>query len=944
MEQVLEQRPARLGDYLPCTAGHLESVLRWQAERTGGTTRRRLGDLLVESRALSRLQLRAGIEAQRVDRLRRCVLFAAFSRDDLTCMIHAFTEATADDGEVFIHQGTSERQLFVLASGEADVFRINADAEEVLLATVRPGEPVGEMGYISGGPRIASVRARGRCELLCTSYEQLRTLLAGTPRLDGAFLDVIARRLVHTSRLYEQGQHRLRRVERTLQRLGDFLDLSELAEVGAGIEILLDRLVRTASALTEADRASLFLIDPVTGELWSMVAEGTEAREIRIPAGHGIAGWVAKHKEVLNVADAYQDPRFHRDVDQHTGYRTRTILCTPIWSLGNEVLGVVQVVNKREGLFGDADEHMIRAFAHQAAVAVENFRLHRRMLANHRRLATLLDVASSVADTLDLPSLVRKIVARTPEALHCERASFFVVDDATGELWSMESHGSELSEIRFPMSEGLAGHCASSGEIVNVPDAYQDRRFNRQVDRITGYHTCSVLCVPVTNREGKITGVTQCINKQEGRFVEEDEQLLRAMSSQISVALDNARLHAREVGTRHYLERVQESIASAILTLDEGYRVVVHNRAAARLLPAVARESASRDLRELLGAQNRELLALVESAYAEHEATAREGLALHRTRDDTSTINASVVPLEDADGAFTGLVLVMEDITRERQVKSAFSRYLAPAVIDQLLANPHRLRLGGEQRDVTVLFTDIEGFTALSENVDPEQLVQLLNDYFEIACQAVFEHGGTIDKIVGDSLHVLFNAPVDQPDHARSAVRCALALDVAAQSLIARRASEGLSLGRTRVGINTGRCAVGNFGGAARFDYTAHGDAINTAARLEGANKYLGTRICVSSSTVAACADIAFRPIARVLVQGRREAIEVFEPLHAQDAHSPRIAAYLGAYERLEAGDLGAATIFAELTRRYPDDELARMHATRLARSETGTVIELTGK
>lgn len=278
-----------------------------------------------------------------------------------------------------------------------------------------------------------------------------------------------------------------------------------------------------------------------------------------------------------------------------------------------------------------------------------------------------------------------------------------------------------------------------------------------------------------------------------------------------------------------------------------------------------------------------------------------------------------------------------------RQIRNAFGHYLAPQVVEQLTANPGMLKLGGEKRETTFLFSDVAGFTTLTEKLEAPMLVHLLNAYLDEACRIVLEHGGTIDKIVGDALHVMFNAPSDQPDHAERAVRCALALDAFCQRFIAEQKQQGLDVGVTRIGINTGVTVVGNFGGAARFDYTAHGDAINTAARLEGVNKYLGTRTCVSETTRARCQGLRFRPVADLVLKGKSEALGVFEPI--LDGHDE---AHLHAYEqafaamRAEAPD--AAERFAALHARYPNDPLAAFHARRLAAGERGVHIVMADK
>ena len=279
-----------------------------------------------------------------------------------------------------------------------------------------------------------------------------------------------------------------------------------------------------------------------------------------------------------------------------------------------------------------------------------------------------------------------------------------------------------------------------------------------------------------------------------------------------------------------------------------------------------------------------------------------------------------------------------------RQVRTAFAHYLAPTVVQQLVDHPEALRLGGERRETTFLFTDLAGFTSLAEGLEPDVLVRLLNEYLDGTCRIVLHHGGTIDKIVGDALHVMFNAPSDQPDHAERAIRCALELDGFCRDYAARQRTLGIDLGDTRIGVNTGETVVGNFGGATRFDYTAHGDAINTAARLEGVNKYFGTRICVSETTLAHCPWPHHRPIGRLVLKGKSEGLGTFELLDDARAEAPEIEEYMRAWRLLEAENPAAVAAFARLAERYPADGLIAFQATRLKTGMSGPVIRLTGK
>ena len=281
---------------------------------------------------------------------------------------------------------------------------------------------------------------------------------------------------------------------------------------------------------------------------------------------------------------------------------------------------------------------------------------------------------------------------------------------------------------------------------------------------------------------------------------------------------------------------------------------------------------------------------------------------------------------------------------QKRQVRKAFSSYMAPALVDQLVGDPDRLTLNGETREMTFLFSDIAGFTSFTESATPELLVSVLNEYLDAMCRAVMEHGGTIDKIVGDAVVAIFNAPLDQPDHAQRGVDCALAMDHISENFIQKMKERGMAFGATRVGVNTGTAIVGNFGGSERFDYTAHGDAINTAARMESVNKHLGTLVCIAGTTVAQCHDHFFRPVGALILKGKTEAIEAFEPITEQESTTPLMVKYKEAFEHLLREAPDTAELFAALKQEYPQDPLINLHHERLVAGKLSATITLAEK
>jgi adenylate cyclase len=283
---------------------------------------------------------------------------------------------------------------------------------------------------------------------------------------------------------------------------------------------------------------------------------------------------------------------------------------------------------------------------------------------------------------------------------------------------------------------------------------------------------------------------------------------------------------------------------------------------------------------------------------------------------------------------------------RERQAAaeraySSLSRYFSPNLAQRLADERDAINLAGQRREIATLFTDIASFTPLVETLEPSVLGPLLNDYLTGMTDIVFAHDGTVAKIIGDALHVLFGAPGEQPDHASRGVRCALALDEYAESFRDQCRQKGIPLGITRIGVHAGPAIVGNFGGTRFFDYTAYGDTINVAARLEGANKQLGTRICVSATLASKVDGFKGRPVGELVLRGKSQALRVYEPLRDEQFGSTQTVSYMGAFGKLEASDAGTMAGFAAHVGQYPEDQLASFHLKRLLNGHTGIRIIL---
>ncbi|MDH3668847.1 MAG: response regulator [Paracoccaceae bacterium] len=287
---------------------------------------------------------------------------------------------------------------------------------------------------------------------------------------------------------------------------------------------------------------------------------------------------------------------------------------------------------------------------------------------------------------------------------------------------------------------------------------------------------------------------------------------------------------------------------------------------------------------------------------------------------------------------------LQDDRARAEQAHATLSRYFSPNVVETLSQNPDCMTPGGERRSASFLFTDLADFTPLVESSNSDVIIELLNGYLDGMTDVIFAHGGTVMKIVGDAVHAIFGAPVATDDHARKAVDCALALDAFACAFQAQKNAAGIPLGPTRIGVNSGSAIIGNFGGEHFFDYTAYGDAVNIAARLEQANKTVGTRICVGERVVEQIPDFRGRAIGTVLLKGKSQAVRCYEPLTEVQAASDQTSGYRDAFALLEADDPKARQAFAALVGQYDEDPLTMFHLSRLLAGESGGEIELTEK
>jgi adenylate cyclase len=495
--------------------------------------------------------------------------------------------------------------------------------------------------------------------------------------------------------------------------------------------------------------------------------------------------------------------------------------------------------------------------------------------------------------------------------------------------------GLEATEIRFPNHLGIAGAVFTSRKSVNIPYAYADLRFNPSFDKQTGFFTRSILCTPVINKHGVIIGVTQVLNKRGGPFTAEDESRLKAFTAQISIALENAALFNDVQSMKNYNESMLESMSSGVVTMDEDGKITTYNQAAQHILGVNAEALVGLPAAEYFVGENAWVLDRILRVEEDGQSEVVMDAELDCV-DGTHSVNLTVMPLVSGDDEKLGSMLLIEDISSEKRMKSTMSRYMDPGVADQLLAGGEDI-LGGLSVKATILFSDVRGFTSITEELGPQGTVALLNEYFTLMVEHLTREGGMLDKFIGDAIMAAFGIPVPHDDDEDRAVRTAIAMITELQEWNATRAANGGSPVNIGIGLNTDTVVSGNIGSPKRMDYTVMGDGVNLPSRLESACKQYSAQILIADNTYQALkGTYRIRDIDDVVVKGKTEPARVYEVLDYHTAESfPHLMEVVGYFgegrKQYRAGDWdGAMKSFNTALELHPGDALSNMYLGRL--------------
>lgn len=757
--------------------------------------------------------------------------------------------------------------------------------------------------------------------------------------------DIVEHRLRQAD--IEQLLHRLSEGERTqlflrvtefVRRASALIDIGNRVYDTLSLDVLFPRLMEVVSETLNAERSSLFLYDADTDELFSRVMQGSVVGEVRFPSGTGVAGAVFASGEAAMIEDAYADARFNRTIDEKTGFVTRNMLCVPIKNKAGEVIGVTQALNKREGAFDAEDRRLLEALSLQASAALGNAQLHENLERVQREEALLLEVGGAIASEIHINPLLEMIVGAATRLLDAERGSLFLYDPRRHELYSRVAGGVVGGAIRIAADSGLSGECFKRNAPINIADARTDARFNPEVDRRTGFSTRNMLVVPLTTKNGNKVGVIEVLNKRRGPFTQTDTRRLVALGAQAAVSIENAMLFEQVSEARSYNEDILRSMSNGVLTLDTAGTILKVNQSAARILRCGEAQLVGKSVRETLGSRNPWVSAALHQVGSSGRTVSAMDTELVLERGPAVSVNATALSLHNAHKQPIGFLLVIEDVTREKRLRSAMSRYLSHAVVEQVLENEGEM-LDGVDREVSVLFSDIRGFSAMTEKLGARETVSMLNQYFDCMVDVVYAHNGILDKFIGDMIMAVFGSVFPGDDDVDNAVAVGTKMMHALGELNARRAASKRAPIHIGVGIGTGRVVAGSIGSPRRLEYTVIGEKVNLAERLEAATKVYGAGILICDTTASRLRrSVRLREIDIVRMPGMNRPVTVYEVLdHHTEQSFPRGDVVLPAFaEGLRHYRLRqwprAAKAFREALAANAADQPSRIYVERCER------------
>ena len=787
------------------------------------------------------------------------------------------------------------------------------------------------------------------------------------------------------SQVVNDVEQRLRIVNQTLGMLNTDFDVI--------LDEMLQAIRGKIGELLSADRTTIFLLDADKNQLWTNVpSEDGKNIEIRISTEPtSIAGEVATYGRIVNIPfDFFDDPRSAQAKKQfeRTGYRTYSMLAMPLLNDNDQLVAVVQLINKlritdpsvpleesvdRIG-FTEEDQALFAQFAPSMRLILESSQAFYSAAQKQRAADALMKAAMSLGQSLDLETTLKKVMDEAKLLMNADRSTLWLIDRDRNDLWTqIVDHYGLTKELRVPMGVGYAGRVATTGEVLNIPfDLYEhpDAGNSKKFDQANGYRTCSLLCMPIFNSNKELIGVTQLVNKiQRGDFPEydpntwpasperfkasfnsNDEEFMKVFNVQAGVALENAKLFAKVKQEQQMQKDILRSLSDGVISTDKHGKIIAANERAYDLLGVGNALLEGRSVYELINIEKANFTRWFETSLEGGDEKSRKQYypdqTLRSTDGEQHSINISINTMSEGDEGegVRGALVVMEDISQEKRLKSTMYRYMTQELAEQLLAGGDA-KMGGDRKEVSVLFSDIRSYTTITESLTAEDVVMMLNEYFETMVEAVFNYKGTLDKYIGDAIMAVFGSPLPIPDHAWMAVQTAIDMRHRLKEFNIKRLEKlkpqnqkeiDMATIKIGIGINSDTVISGNIGSTRRMEFTAIGDGVNLGSRLEGASKQYGTDAIISETTYNLCSDrIWVRELDRIQVKGKNQPVSVYELIGLKsepltEIQTRIIEHYHAAREHYLTRKFSKAVAeFAEVLELDKNNKAANIHITR---------------
>lgn len=532
----------------------------------------------------------------------------------------------------------------------------------------------------------------------------------------------------------------------------------------------------------------------------------------------------------------------------------------------------------------DADAHLhflLDTLSMLVERAVESRSLAQETLGRYREINLLYNIGQTIGASLDPDAIPDLVMAEATRIIPVQGGIVLLLDQDS--MWTMRSSfgAADFGQRVYEAARPLLREAVASAD----PHIWTEG----QLDDASGA-IASILEAPLKAREELLGFVLLGRGPGQDIFTADDQKLLAAVASQAAIAMENARLFADVKDQRdaiaamkNYMDNIFASIASGVITTDTQDLVTLMNRSAERILGVLASATVGRPYIEALPEMGPKIVHLMDVVKHRDESLVGHEMEPVLPKRGPVVLRLNFSPLRDNREETNGVAIVVDDLTERRQlevqarrIRQTFEQYVVPHVVEQLLSDPDSVRLGGARREVTTLFADIRGFTAFSEKLEPEATVEVLNRYLTLASEAILAEEGTLDKFFGDGVMALFNAPLSQSEHTLRAVRSALQLLDALKDTYTELLPENrLAFG---IGITTGYAVVGSIGSHTIKNYTAIGDCVSLAARLQSHAAPL--QILLNTTAYDnVCARVRARELGYIQVKGHSEPDLVFEVL-----------------------------------------------------------------